>query len=262
MRPNTRARTHLTALILALIAGVWSGMARAQDLTVFAAASLANALEDIGRLHREAGGGIVRFSFAASSTLAKQLEAGAPAGIFVSADVRWMDYAVQKKLVLPASRVVIAGNTLVLVVPASRATTVTIAPGFDLGAIIGGDGRIATGDPAHVPVGRYAQEALTRLGVWTIAERRLVRADNVRAALVLVERAEVPLGIVYATDAAITPKVRIAGTFPADTHSPVIYPAALVTGHDSPAARRFLEFMSGERVQAVYERYGFTRPTR
>jgi len=257
MRPNTRARTHLTALILALIAGVWSGMARAQDLTVFAAASLANALEDIGRLHREAGGGIVRFSFAASSTLAKQLEAGAPAGIFVSADVRWMDYAVQKKLVLPASRVVIAGNTLVLVVPASRATTVTIAPGFDLGAIIGGDGRIATGDPAHVPVGRYAQEALTRLGVWNIAERRLVRADNVRAALVLVERAEAPFGIVYATDAAASRGVALAATFPRESHPPIAYPFAIVAGRDVPAARAWLAALQTPAARAVFAKHGF-----
>ncbi len=246
----------LTAATLGFI-GATATAARADDVTVFAAASLTNALEEIGQVYRGSGLGEIQFSFAAASALARQIEGGAPAAIFASADEQWMDYLAERNLIVAETRVSPIGNRLVLIAPADSAIApVDIAPGFALAELLG-DGRLATGDPAHVPVGRYAQQALTALGVWDAVEPRLARADNVRTALALVERGEVPLGIVYATDAAVTQGVRVVGTFPTDSHTPITYPMAIVEGRDGPAARAFFAFMTGPEALAIFERFGF-----
>jgi len=231
--------------------------ARARDMTVFAAASLTNALEELGAAWRAQGKGGVRFSFAASSALARQVEQGAAADLFLSADEEWMDYLDKRDLIARDSRRSPLGNSLVLVATPGRATPVTISRDLDLAALLGG-GRLATGDPAHVPVGRYARQALESLGLWRIAEPRLARAENVRAALLLVERGEAPLGIVYATDAAVAPKLAVIGTFPAGSHPPISYPFAVVKARDGAGARALLEHLTGADAAPVYRKFGFT----
>ncbi len=244
-----------------LAAGGLSGVpARAEDetVTVFAAASMTDALTEVGRVYGTQGGHL-QFSFAASSTLARQVEGGAPAAIFVSADEQWMDYLAQRNLIIVDTRISPLGNRLVLVAPnASPLQAASLDAGFPLTVWLGADGRLATGDPDHVPVGRYARQALTALGVWDTAEPRLARADSVRAALALVERGESPLGIVYATDAAASHGVRVIGTFPASSHPPVSYPFAILAGHDSPAVRAAFAYLTGSEAMAVYQRYGFS----
>jgi molybdate transport system substrate-binding protein len=244
-------RTLLLALALAVPGAVY-----AQAVTVFAAASLADALQRIEKAYSAHGGGPVRYSFAATSTLAKQIESGAEADLFIAADEQWMDYLAQRRLIDPATRVRRVGNTLVLVTPAARAQAIDIRPGFDLAARIG-DARLVTGDPAHVPVGRYAQQALTRLGVWDAVAPKLARTDNVRAALILVERGEAPFGIVYGTDAQASTKVRVAGVFPADTHAPITYPMAIVAKRDRPEVRRFFDFLGSPEALQVFREAGF-----
>ena len=229
-----------------------------ESLTVFAAASLQPAMEAIARLYAQQGGGAIRFSFAASGTLARQIEQGAPAAVFASADEAWMDWLQQRGLIVPESRRSLLGNRLVLVVPAASAVrSVDLVRGFDLDAVLGTDGRWVTGDPASVPVGRYAQAALERMGAWPAAARRLVRAENVRVALGFVERGEVAAGVVYATDAVGSNKVRVAGTFPADTHPAIRYPVAVIARQDTPAARAFLRFADSATARAVWKQYGF-----
>jgi molybdate transport system substrate-binding protein len=241
------------AIVLACVAVAVA----AQDVTVFAAASLTNVFEDVAKSYRAKGGGGVKFSFASSSTLAKQIESGASADIFASADEQWMDYLAERKLIEPATRSSRLGNALVLVTPSGDKRTVDIKPGFDLAGMIG-NGKLATGDPAHVPVGRYAQQALTKLGVWDAVAPKIARADNVRAALLLVERGEAPFGIVYATDAAASGKINIAGAFPADSYPPVSYPFAILAKRDRPEVRRFFEFLYGPEAQAIYRKAGFS----
>jgi molybdate transport system substrate-binding protein len=235
----------------------------AGEVRVFAAASLTNALQAVAEEWRKAGGAPgrapVRFSFAASSTLARQVEQGAQAHVFASADEAWMDYLAQRDLIVPETRSSLLGNTLVLVAPATSAQApVAITPGLDLASLLGPSGRIAVGDPAHVPAGRYAREALTRLGLWQLAEGRLARADNVRAALLFVERGDAPLGIVYATDAAASPGVRVIGTFPEASHTAITYPFALTRAGETPEARAFLAFATGPDAAPVWRRFGFT----
>jgi molybdate transport system substrate-binding protein len=251
-----RSLPFLLPLVVAALA-LTAGSAAAQDVTVFAAASLTNAFEDVAKVYREKGGRPVKFSFASSSTLAKQIEGGAPADVFASADEQWMDYLAQRNLIETATRQSRLGNTLVLVTPLDQKRSVEIRHGFDLAGMIG-SGRLATGDPAHVPVGRYAEQALTRLGVWAAVAPKLARTDNVRAAVLLVERGEAPFGIVYATDAAASGKVHVAGTFPANSHTPVTYPIAIVAKRDRPEVRRFLDFLGGPEAQAIYRRAGFS----
>lgn len=246
------------ALLLALVASPRSLADERQPITVYAAASLTDAMNALGARWHEKTGEAVRFSFASSSTLARQIEAGAPAAIFASADEPWMDYLAERKLIVDATRVSPIGNRLVLIAPvASPINSVDLVPNFPLAELLG-DGRLSTGDPAHVPVGRYAQEALTALGVWQVAEPRLARADNVRAALVLVERGETPLGIVYATDAKQSEAVRVVGTFPEDTHTPITYPMAIVEGQDGPAVRALFAFVTGPEAKDVFLSYGFS----
>jgi molybdate transport system substrate-binding protein len=248
---------RLTRLVAVLLLLLPAGPAAAQDVTVFAAASLTTAFNEIAQTYREKGGGPVRFSFAASSTLAKQIESGAAADIFASADELWMDYLAQRASIDASTRASRLGNTLVLITPLDQKHTVAIRPGFDLAGMIG-NGKLVTGDPAHVPVGRYAQQALTNLGVWNVVAPKIARADNVRAALLLVERAEAPFGIVYATDAAASAKVNVAGTFPAGSHAPISYPFAIVAKRDRPEVRKFFLFLAGPEAQAVYRKAGFS----
>ncbi|MBV8753111.1 MAG: molybdate ABC transporter substrate-binding protein [Hyphomicrobiales bacterium] len=228
-----------------------------ESLTVFAAASLKNALDDIDAAFSKASGVKVVASYAASSTLAKQIEQGAPADVFASADLDWMDYAHDKKLINDATRINLLGNRLVLIAPkTSPLGDVAIGPGFDLAALAG-DGRIVTGDVRAVPVGRYAKAALENLGAWTKAEPKMAMAESVRAALALVARGEAPLGIVYETDAKVEPNVKIVGHFPADSHPSIIYPFA-ATATAKPQAERYLGFLRSTAAKNVFERYGFT----
>lgn len=252
MRPSRSVWCACATIVLSFAATV----ATAQDVTVFAAASLTNAFEEIAKAYRAKGGGPVKFSFAASSTLAKQIESGAAADIFASADEQWMDYLAERKLIEPATRSSRLGNELVLITPASDKRTIDIKPGFDLAGMIG-NGKLATGDPAHVPVGRYAQQALTKLGVWDAVAPKIARTDNVRAALLLVERGEGPFGIVYATDAAASGKVNIAGALPAGSYPPVSYPFAILAGRGRPEVKSFFEFLYGPEAQAIYRKAGF-----
>lgn len=252
-----RAALALLASASVLVA---PAAARAADpVVVFAAASLANAFEDLGKAWVAKGHPAPKFSFAASSTLAKQIEQGAPAAIFASADEAWMDWLVARKLVDAAARRDLAGNALVLVVPADRPETVALAPGTDFAKLFAGQ-RIATGDPAHVPIGRYAEQALKNLGGWEAIAPRLVRAESVRAALAFVERGEVGAGIVYSTDAAISPRVKVAGTFPASSHPAIVYPIAPVAGRASDEARALYAFLTGPEAREVLRRYGFADP--
>jgi molybdate transport system substrate-binding protein len=253
MTPSRLIRRASAAAVLAFAAAT----AAAQDVTVFAAASLTNAFEDIAKAYRAKAGGAVKFSFASSSTLAKQIESGAAADIFASADERWMDYLAERKLIEPATRSSRLSNTLVLITPPDDKRTVDIRPGFDLAGMIG-NGKLATGDPAHVPVGRYAQQALTTLRVWDAVAPKIARTDNVRAALLLVERGEAPFGIVYGTDAAASGKVNVAGTFPLDSHPPVSYPFAILAKRDRPEVRSFFDFLYGPEAHAVYRKAGFS----
>ncbi|MBS7791634.1 molybdate ABC transporter substrate-binding protein [Roseococcus sp. SDR] len=246
---------------LALSLGA-TGAARAQEaVTVFAAASLTDALRDLGAQWAARGNPAPRFSFAASSALARQIEQGAPADLFMSADEAWANYLQDRNLLVNATRSSPVGNALVLIAPAQAARPVTLTRGTDLAALLGPQGRIATGDPAHVPVGRYAQAALTWMGQWPALSPRLARAENVRAALLLVERGEAPLGIVYATDAAASPGVRVIGTFPAESHAPITYPFALTRRAEGNAqARALLAFLTGAEAAPVWQRFGFTLP--
>jgi molybdate transport system substrate-binding protein len=232
-------------------------VARAQELTVFAAASLTDAFKDVSAEWAKAGHQPLRMSFGASSTLARQIEQGAPANVFASADEKWMDYLADKKLIVADTRKDLLGNDLVLVVPANKPQHVTIGPGFDLLAMLGPNGRVATGDPAHVPVGIYAEQALKKLGLWDAVSPRLARSDDVRSALLLVERGEAPAGIVYATDAAVSKAVMVAGTFPASSHDPVSYPFAVVKSGDTPEARALMAFLAGPQARAIFVQRGF-----
>jgi molybdate transport system substrate-binding protein len=247
-------RRLLAALLLAL---VLPGAARARELTFFAAASLTDALNDVSAAWAKQGHPMPRLVFGASSTLARQIEQGAPANLFASADEQWMDYLAKAKLIGEDTRRDVLTNTLVLIVPKDHRRTVTIGPNLDLDALLGPDGRIATGDPGHVPVGLYARQALMRLGLWAKAEPRIARTEDVRGALLLVERGEAPAGIVYATDAAISSGVVIAGTFPESSHDRITYPFAIVRSGDVPEARALLDFLTSPEASSIFARCGF-----
>ncbi|GAC1698363.1 MAG: molybdate ABC transporter substrate-binding protein [Steroidobacteraceae bacterium] len=228
----------------------------AAPLLVFAAASLGDVLEDVDRAFTARTHIEVRASYAASSVLAKQIEAGAPAEVFFSADLAWLDYLQKRGLVQAGTRRDVVSNSLVLIAPADSPVRLTIVPHFDLvGALAGG--RLATGDPDSVPVGRYARAALTQLGVWDGVAARLVRAENVRAALEYVARGEAALGIVYRTDAQAEKRVRVVAAFPSDTHPPIVYPA-VVTASAGAQAREFVEFLAGDEARGIFTHYGFT----
>ena len=233
-------------------------------ITVFAAASLADALNEVARAFSAGAGTVgagaatrlpVRTSFAASSVLAKQIEAGAPADVFISADVEWMDYLEKRQLVRAGTRHPLLGNRLVLIAPAASDGRVRLAPPGGFTAALAG-GRLATGDPDSVPVGRYAQAAFTTLGIWEQVAPQLVRAENVRAALEYVARGEATLGVVYRTDALAEKRVRVVDTFPADSHPPIVYPMALTAGA-APEAASFEAFLESNAAREIFARYGF-----
>jgi molybdate transport system substrate-binding protein len=231
--------------------------ALAQQLTMFAAASLTDAMKDVSAKWVDAGHQPLVLSLGSSSTLARQIEQGAPANVFASADEKWMDYLAEKKLIAPDTRKSLLGNDLVLVVAADKPVHVTINKSLDLMGLLGANGRLATGDPAHVPVGIYAEQALKKLGMWDAVSPRLARTEDVRAALLLVERGEAPAGIVYATDAAVSKAVMVAGTFPADSHDPVSYPFAVTKSGDTAEAHALLTFLSSAPARAVFVQRGF-----
>jgi molybdate transport system substrate-binding protein len=234
----------------------WSVEADKSDLTVFAAASLTNVLQELGDAFTKQFSIPVKFSFAASSTLARQIENGAPADVFFSADLEWMDYLQTRTLIQPESRHDVLGNRLVLIAPADSEIKLKIEPNFRLASALG-KGRLATGDPDAVPVGRYAQSALTKLGVWKEVSDRLIRADSVRSAMAFVDRGEAPLGIVYETDALIDKKVHVVDVFPADSHLPIIYPIALTTVAKKPNAAKFVAYLRGPAGDLAFKAYGF-----
>jgi molybdate transport system substrate-binding protein len=225
------------------------------QILVFAAASLTNALDELSKDWERASGTRVRLSYAASSVLARQVEAGGKADLFVSADQEWMDYLQQRALIDERSRRDLVGNRLVLIAPADSKVELTIAPGFPLTAALG-RGRLSTGDPDTVPVGRYARAALVSLGLWDAIQDRLVRADNVRSAMMFVARGEAPLGIVYATDALADPKVRVVDTFPANTHAPIVYPAAAIRGSRQEAIA-YLDYLASPAARDTWRKSGF-----
>lgn len=231
--------------------------AQSQDFVVFAAASLRNVLDDVGeRFRRDTGRGVTA-SYAASSTLARQIENGAPADLFISAHPAWMDYLEQSQLIKPWSRGRLLGNKLVLIAPSlNHAVRLAIEPGFPLATALD-DGRLAMADPASVPAGMYAKAALQKLGIWRAVESHIAAAENVRVALLMVARGEAPLGIVYATDAAVEPGVRIIGTIPRETHPPIIYPAALTSTSESPYAAALLLYFRSTAARAQFQKAGF-----
>jgi molybdate transport system substrate-binding protein len=257
MRFSQHPAKYLAAWVVALLplGAVHAGAPKQPEILVFAAASLANVLGELSADWQQTSGVSVKLSFAASSVLARQIEAGGKPDAFISADQEWMDYLQSRGLIEKSTRRNLIGNRLVLIAPADSKIELKIAAGFPLvGAL--GSGRLATGDPDTVPVGRYARSALTSLGLWDEIQDRLVRADNVRSAMMFVARGEVPLGIVYTTDALVDQKVRIIDTFPASTHAPITYPAAVVNGARSEALP-FVEFLGGDVARATWKRFGF-----
>jgi molybdate transport system substrate-binding protein len=252
-----RSRGAVTVLVVMLIALGPIRPARADDVVVFAAASLKNALDGAAQAFARSGRAPAKISYAASSALAKQIESGAPADIFISADLDWMDYLQKRGLIRPATRKNLLGNQLVLVAPADAKLKVEIKPGFDLAGLLAG-GRLAMADPDSVPAGKYGKAALENLGVWKAVQPHVAGAENVRAALLYVSRRETPLGIVYATDAAADPGVKIVGVFPEDTHPPIIYPAALTTASQNPDAARLLGYLESPAARPAFEKQGFT----
>jgi len=229
---------------------------RSGEVLVFAAASLQTVLDALVEPARQSTGVRMRISYAASSALARQIENGAPAGLFISADLDWMDYLVERKLVQAASRVNLAGNRLVLIAPRSQPVTLRIAPGFPLAATLGAN-RLALANPDAVPAGKYAKAALTVLGVWDSVAGKVAAAENVRAALVLVARGEARLGIVYATDAQVEPGVVVVDTFSETLHPAIVYPAALLP-NATGAAAKILEFLKSDAANKEFLAQGFT----
>lgn len=257
---------HRLAGLLAaftLLCGAAPALAQDRSLTVFAAASMKNALDEVDAAYTARTGVRIVASYAASSALAKQIEQGAPADVFVSADADWMDYAIAKRTINEPTRINLLGNNIVLIAPKqSKLDEVTIGAGFDLSKLAG-DGRIATGDVKAVPSGKYARAALEKLGAWQAVEPKFAMAENVRAALTLVARGEAPLGIVYATDAKVEPGVKIVGAFPADSHPAIVYPVA-ATATAKTEAGNYLAFLRSPAAKAIFEKYGFSfliRPT-
>lgn len=266
---NTKARNWswngllapVALLILAVLTGILftPGPCLSADdsgVTVFAAASTTNAITDLGKIFSKKDGARFTPSFASSSTLAKQIEAGAPADIFLSANSKWMTYLQDKKLIEPGSRFDLLGNSVVLIAPKDSKLKVKVEKDFPLAKILGEE-KLAMGDPAHVPAGIYGKKALENLGVWKSVEPKVVRAKDVRAALALVERGEAPLGVVYATDAAISKRVKVLAVFPESVQPKIVYPIAIMKGKRGKASERFIELLKSPEGKKVFERYGF-----
>ena len=246
----------LSSVVLAMCLAVASPAVMAADVTVFAAASLKEAMDEQAKTFEATTGNKVIVSYGASNSLAKQIEAGAPADIFISADLEWMDYLDQRRLLAPNTRFDLLRNTLVLIAPSSSTSTLKMGPNFALAAALGTE-KLAMANPDSVPAGKYGKSALEKLGVWTSVEKQVARAENVRAALALVSRGEAPFGIVYRTDALADKGVRIVDTFPADSHPPIIYPAALLATSKSTAAKPLLDYLRPAPARLVWEKYGF-----
>jgi molybdate transport system substrate-binding protein len=245
-------------LLVAFAFAVLAGPASAASVTVYAAASLTDALNAIDAAYQKHSGVEIKASFASSSTLARQIAQGAPAQVYASADTKWMDYLDKKTLIDDSTRSDLLGNGLAVIAPSdSKISPQAIGRATDWAKLLGSGGRIAVGDPAHVPAGIYAKEALVTLGAWNALEPRLARADNVRGALAFVARGECPLGIVYITDARISPMVKIVGVFPKASHSPIVYPFAVVKGAKSPAVMAYFRYLTGPEAASVFRRYGF-----
>ena len=257
-----RNRRQWMKLATAVIAALWSAAfsvsaAAAEKLTVFAAASLKNALDAANAAWTRESGKEAVASYAASGALAKQIENAAPADIFISADLDWMDYLAKKNLIKADTRTNLLGNRIVLVAEKDKAKPVEIKQGFDLAGLLG-DGKLAMGEPKSVPAGKYGMAALEKLGVWTSVETKVAGAESVRAALALVSRGEAPYGIVYQTDAAADKGVAIVGTFPAESHPPIIYPVAILAESRSPDAAAYLDFLKSDKAAAFFTAQGFT----
>jgi molybdate transport system substrate-binding protein len=253
---NRRFLMKLTIACLAVLPMALPAAAQ-EKVTVFAAASLKNALDAANAVWQAETSNETTVSYAASSALAKQIEAGAPADLFISADLAWMDYVAEKKLIKDDTRSNLLGNRIVLVAPKDGATPVEIKEGFDLSALVG-DGKLAMGAVDSVPAGKYGKAALEKLGAWSAVESKVAGAESVRAALALVSRGEAPYGIVYETDAAADPEVAIVGTFPEDSHPPIIYPVAVLSESTSAAAGAYLEFLKSDKAAAFFTQQGFT----
>lgn len=244
--------------LFAALAAVPQPLVAQEQITVFAAASLKNALDDTHAAFTKQTGVKVTASYAASSALAKQIEQGAPADVFISADLQWMDYVGERKLIKPDSRVSLIGNKLVLIAPAdSKIGNVTIGQGFDI-AKLAGPGRIAVADVNAVPAGRYAKAALEKLGAWAAAKSKLAQAENVRATLAFVARDETPIGIVYETDAKVEPKVKVIGAFPDWSYPPVTYPVAATATASKQSVSQYLQFLRTPTAKVIFEKYGFS----
>lgn len=252
---TSAVRAIAVSLVLALSAK--GAAAQTKPVLVFAAASLKNALDEIGAAWTRESGRKVTISYAGSNALAKQLEAGAPADVFVSADLDWMDYAASKNLIRPDTRVNLLGNALVLVAPKDSTVQVDLRPGVDLAAALN-SGRLAMGNVDAVPAGRYGKAALEKLGAWEGVKDKVAQAENVRTALLFVSRGEAPLGIVYKTDAASDPTVKVVAEFPADASPPIVYPVARLKTSDNPDAQAFLDFLRSKPARALFEKQGFT----
>jgi molybdate transport system substrate-binding protein len=254
-----RSRDLLVFALVVLSSTLWSvpTSAQAEKLVVFAAASLKDALDEVNAAYQREKSQETPTSYAASSTLAKQIEAAAPADVFISADLDWMDYLAKKNLIKPETRANLLGNRLVLIASVNSAAKLGIAPNFPLAQALG-NGRLAIADPNGVPAGRYGKAALESLGVWSSVADRLAPAENVRATLALVSRGEAPLGIVYQTDAASDTAVKIVGTFPRDTHPPIIYPIAVVASSTNRGAAAYVAFLKSSAARPIFEKQGFT----
>src|SRR5258706_7131282 len=247
---------RVAVLLAARIAAFSPGPAGAAGLTVFAAASLKDVLDELVRGFEPSAEHRIEVSYGASPALAKQIENGAPADLFISADLDWMDYAAARKLIVADSRANLFGNRLVLIAPASSKASVQIAQYFPLAALLGND-RLAIAHPASVPAGKYAKAALESLGVWAGVSGKLARAENVRAALALASRGGTPLGIVYPSGALADKKVRVVGEFPPSSHPPIVYPAALTAAGRLPIRPTFLSDLTSAAVRPIWEKHGF-----
>jgi len=246
------------ALSAAALPGLPLAAAQAEDVTVFAAASLKNALDEVAAAYKAETGKSVLISYAGSSALAKQIEAAAPADIFFSADLGWMDYLAERNLIAADTRETLLGNEIVLVAPAESDVSLTLEKGVDLAAALGEGGHLAMANVESVPAGKYGKAALEWLGAWDAVAAHVVQADNVRAALAFVATGEAPLGVVYQTDANAEPKVRVAGVFPADSHPPILYPVAMTAASTNPDARAFFDYLRSDQAHPAYEKQGFT----
>ncbi|WP_417828076.1 molybdate ABC transporter substrate-binding protein [Thalassospira sp.] len=258
-QPLSRLKCPVFGLLVMIIAMIGSMHAvKARDITVFAAASLTNAIEQISSTYEEKTGDKIRLSLASSSTLARQIAAGAPADIFISANEKWMDWLDEQNLITPNSRYDLLANRLVLIAPKdSTLAAIDLNSASDLTSLIKTDERVAVGDPDHVPAGIYAKQALVSLGQWDALNRRLARTDNVRSALALVERGEAPIGIVYQTDADISAQVKIIGTFPENSHQAITYPVAMIENNPQSKAAKFMLWLLGDDASRIFADYGF-----